>query len=104
MMRMLMAAVESTLCHLEVENVVIPSSEGVEKMWINNFYYSQEIDRTLEKHIVLSNMLMFPYAIRLQKALLPNVNTLHLQESNNSKRVPVLLDLNYEPPQEDEDM
>ncbi|KAF4404183.1 hypothetical protein G4B88_014639 [Cannabis sativa] len=51
MMRKLMVAIESTLCDLEVENVVIPSSSGVEKMWINNFYYSKKIDKSLEKHI-----------------------------------------------------
>lgn len=67
-----------TLCHLKVENLVIPSAEGVEGMWINKFHFSQYIDKSLEKDIFLSNMLKFPRTIILQKSLLQNAQSSHI--------------------------
>ncbi|PON64594.1 hypothetical protein PanWU01x14_123060 [Parasponia andersonii] len=90
-----------TLSHLEVENLVIPSAEGVEGMWINNFQFSSHIDKSLEKFISLSNMMTFPKTRRLRKAILSNIAQFpQVGGPGNPRRLP-LFDLNLEPPQEE---
>ncbi|KAF3448271.1 hypothetical protein FNV43_RR08984 [Rhamnella rubrinervis] len=69
MLRKLLVAIESTLCYMNVENLVIPAAENVTEMWINKFQFSL-LRRSLRKEIVGYNTLTFPTTVRLQKVLL----------------------------------
>ncbi|EXC02058.1 hypothetical protein L484_024022 [Morus notabilis] len=112
MLSKLLVAVESALCYLRVENLVIPSSEEAVAMWINKFNFST-IPKSLEKDVIHSNMLMFPKAVKLYKALLSDAAATETEQVNDdndtngvaptssTKGIP-LFDLNLLPLKEDE--
>ncbi|GAV88999.1 PHD domain-containing protein [Cephalotus follicularis] len=112
MSRKLIIAIESALCSLNVENLVIPSVAELATMWIGKYRFSH-IQDSLRKEILHSNTLMFPRTIRLQKTLLatPNNKSIEVVEEHNNDNLqnvarlsnfdlnlePRLLDLNQEP-------
>ncbi|XP_048320423.2 increased DNA methylation 1 [Ziziphus jujuba] len=79
MLKKLLVAIESALCYMNVENLVIPSAEDAKEMWINRFQFSH-LKRPMKKEILLYNTLMFPSAIRLQKTLLGNASDLEVED------------------------
>ncbi|XP_055819439.1 increased DNA methylation 1-like [Solanum dulcamara] len=71
MCRKLMVAIESALCYLKVEKLVIPSVSERIGTWIENYGF-RLISSPLPKEIKLHNTLMFHDSKRLQKDLLPS--------------------------------
>ncbi|CAK9184995.1 unnamed protein product [Ilex paraguariensis] len=118
MCKKLMVAIESALCYLRVENLVIPSIQERIGDWIDRYGFSP-IDAILRKEIMGRNTLMFHDSARLQKTLMPpdinqpkrkiseakKVKEEEKNDCENGKRsedkstVPALFDLNLEPPE-----
>ncbi|KAK4364474.1 hypothetical protein RND71_015832 [Anisodus tanguticus] len=71
MCRKLMVAIESALCYLKVEKLVIPSVTERIGTWIEKYGFHL-IKSPLPKEIKLHNTLMFHDSKRLQKDLLPS--------------------------------
>ncbi|CAN4127684.1 unnamed protein product [Withania somnifera] len=92
MCRKLMVAIESALCYLKVEKLVLPSVAERIGTWIENYGF-RLVTSPLPKEIILHNTLMFHDAKRLQKHLLPSA----LTRSSAKKCVqPRHLDFNVE--------
>ncbi|XVE57589.1 hypothetical protein DITRI_Ditri04bG0102200 [Diplodiscus trichospermus] len=82
MAKMLANRVESALCDLQVEKLVIPSNDELVSMWIQKYsFFPIEEERT-RRELSLYNTVMFPRrVVKLQKNLV----------------MPMLLDLNVHP-------
>ncbi|CAN4078047.1 unnamed protein product [Withania somnifera] len=93
MCRKLMVAIESALCYLKVEKLVIPSVSERIGTWIENYGFHL-VSSPLPKEIKLHNTLMFHDAKRLQKHLLPSA--LARSYRANSRAEPKHFDLNVE--------
>ncbi|KAL8552828.1 hypothetical protein ACS0TY_001497 [Phlomoides rotata] len=68
MCRKLMAAIESALCFLNVENLIIPSVLERIENWTGRYGF-RPLDLSMKKEIMLHNTLMFHDSVRLQKVL-----------------------------------
>ncbi|XP_044484460.1 increased DNA methylation 1-like [Mangifera indica] len=68
MLQKLLTALESALCFLKVENLVIPSVHELVPTWKERYSFSP-IRNSLMKDLIFTNTLMFPTTIRLQKSL-----------------------------------
>ncbi|KAL3499677.1 hypothetical protein ACH5RR_038770 [Cinchona calisaya] len=68
MCKKLMIAIESALCYLNVEYLVIPSTSERISNWIEKYGF-RLLDSTLNREIIRRNTLMFHDSIRLQKSL-----------------------------------
>lgn len=73
MCRKLMSAIESALCFLNVEYLIIPSVHQKVKTW-NAAYNFTHLNAEMKKQIMCYNTVMFHDSIRLQKVMLPPVN------------------------------
>ncbi|KAJ0105013.1 hypothetical protein Patl1_18415 [Pistacia atlantica] len=105
MVQKLLTALESALCFLKVENLVIPSVPELVPMWKEKYSFSP-INNGLIKDLISTNTLMFPTAVRLQKSLAPQAtDSADAVENkpngvNDNTKIP-LPDLNLEPSEED---
>nr|GME05882.1 increased DNA methylation 1-like [Ipomoea batatas]GME11323.1 increased DNA methylation 1-like [Ipomoea batatas]GME20302.1 increased DNA methylation 1-like [Ipomoea batatas] len=70
MCRKLMIAIESTLCYLNIEKLIIPSTPEKTESWKKKYGFGVLDDET-KKQLINYNTLMFHDAVRLQKILLP---------------------------------
>ncbi|KAK8341802.1 hypothetical protein V6Z12_A08G189200, partial [Gossypium hirsutum] len=69
--------IESTLCSLKVEKLVIPSANQLTGMWMDKYFFSRVQEERLVKELSLYNTVMFPSSVvRLYKnlAMLPDLN------------------------------
>ncbi|XP_052476308.1 increased DNA methylation 1 [Gossypium raimondii] len=69
--------IESTLCSLKVEKLVIPSVSQLTGMWMDKYFFSRVQEERLVKELSLYNTVMFPSSVvRLHKnlAMLPDLN------------------------------
>ncbi|PPR97221.1 hypothetical protein GOBAR_AA23451 [Gossypium barbadense] len=69
--------IESTLCSLKVEKLVIPSVNQLTGMWMDKYFFSRVQEERLVKELSLYNTVMFPSSVvRLYKnlAMLPDLN------------------------------
>ncbi|KHG18673.1 Chromodomain-helicase-DNA-binding 3 [Gossypium arboreum] len=69
--------IESTLCSLKVEKLVIPSVSQLTGMWMDKYFFSRVQEERLVKELSLYNTVMFPSSVvRLYKnlAMLPDLN------------------------------
>ncbi|KAL8106939.1 increased DNA methylation 1-like [Apium graveolens] len=73
MCRKLMSAIESALCFLKVEHLIIPSVRQKERAWTKGFNFTR-LDDEVKKQIMCYNTMMFHDSIRLQKVMLPPDN------------------------------
>lgn len=73
MCRKLMSAIESALCFLNVEYLIIPSVHQKEKTWTRGYNFTH-LNAEMKKEIMCYNTLMFHDSIRLQKVMLPPDN------------------------------
>ncbi|KAI3469014.1 hypothetical protein Pfo_025677 [Paulownia fortunei] len=115
MCKKLMVAIESALCYLDVENLIIPSVPERIGNWIERYGFCR-LDVSMKKEIMAHNTLMFHDSVRLEKILLssshlatlPNPHTeaatMRGIESinrhdglNHKSKVCAHLDLNLEP-------
>nr|XP_027083880.1 increased DNA methylation 1-like [Coffea arabica] len=71
MCKKLMVAIESALCYLNVESLVIPSTSERISNWIEKYGF-RLLDSTLNREIICRNTLMFHDSVRLQKSLVPS--------------------------------
>ncbi|XP_071916807.1 increased DNA methylation 1-like [Coffea arabica] len=71
MCKKLMVAIESALCYLNVESLVIPSTSERISNWIEKYGF-RLLDSTLNREIICRNTLMFHDSVRLQKSLGPS--------------------------------
>ncbi|THG13130.1 hypothetical protein TEA_025840 [Camellia sinensis var. sinensis] len=91
MCRRLMVAIESALCYLKVESMVIPSIREKIGTWIERYGF-QHIGPSLSKEIRLRNTLTFHDSYRLQKILaVPQAREVHEAENNKHQNGPNLL-------------
>ncbi|KAA8526023.1 hypothetical protein F0562_007877 [Nyssa sinensis] len=113
MCRKLMTAIESALCYLKVENLVIPSISEKIGSWIEGYGFCI-IEENMKKEIMCHNTLMFHDSLRLQKTLLPPCSAepnntaaneaMEVEAANEENQgeqglgVRALFDLNLEPP------
>ncbi|XP_022737176.1 increased DNA methylation 1-like [Durio zibethinus] len=77
MARILENCVESALCALKVEKLVIPSVNQLVGMWIRKYFFSRIEEDRLKKELSQYNMVMFPRTVvKLHKNLvmLPDLN------------------------------
>ncbi|XP_019422215.1 PREDICTED: increased DNA methylation 1-like isoform X2 [Lupinus angustifolius] len=99
--KVLMSAVESFLCNLKIENLIIPSVPDISEMWMHKYGFG-ELNEELQSEITSCNILMFPGCLRLYK----NLSTC-MTDGDNDREAQMdqterpLLDLNEEPPPED---
>ncbi|GMH22794.1 hypothetical protein Nepgr_024637 [Nepenthes gracilis] len=87
MCKALLNGIESALCDLRVECLIIPSTPGRVAKWKKNFGFSL-IEEEMVEELTKLNALMFPFATRLQKTIQGQV----MRFAN---------DLNLDPPEED---
>ncbi|CAJ1943270.1 unnamed protein product [Sphenostylis stenocarpa] len=66
--RELMRVIESFLCNLKVQNLIIPSAVETSDMWKRKYNFT-ELSQELKKEISSYKILMFPCALRLYKDL-----------------------------------
>ncbi|CAI9095677.1 OLC1v1031673C1 [Oldenlandia corymbosa var. corymbosa] len=83
MCRKLLIAMESALCYLNVENLIIPSTPQMMSNWTEKYGFHLP-DEAMKKEIMIHNTLMFYDTIRLQKNLVPP----HLAKSGRSSAMP----------------
>ncbi|XP_044477680.1 uncharacterized protein LOC123204928 [Mangifera indica] len=102
MVQKLLTALDSALCFLKVENLVIPSVPELVSMWEEKYHFSP-ITNSLMKDLISTNTLMFPTAVRLQKSLALQATELAENKPNgvNENAKIALPDLNVEPPEVD---
>ncbi|KAE8678628.1 ATP-dependent caseinolytic protease/crotonase family protein [Hibiscus syriacus] len=77
MARVLENCVESALCALKVEKLVIPSMNHLTSMWIDRYFFSRVEDESLKQALSVYNTVMFPAkVVKLHKtlAMLPDLN------------------------------
>ncbi|XP_044485407.1 uncharacterized protein LOC123210973 [Mangifera indica] len=99
MLQKLLTALESALCFLKVENLVIPSVPELVPMWREKYSFSP-ISNSLMKDLIFTNTLMFPTAVRLQKSLALQPTDPTDADDDKLNRV-ALPDLNLAPPEDD---
>ncbi|XP_044485277.1 increased DNA methylation 1-like [Mangifera indica] len=99
MLQKLLTALESALCFLKVENLVIPSVPELVPMWKEKYSFSP-ISNSLMNDLIFTNTLMFPTAIRLQKSLALQPTDPTDADDDKLNRV-ALPDLNLAPPEDD---
>ncbi|KAL9326749.1 hypothetical protein ACSQ67_007394 [Phaseolus vulgaris] len=84
----LMRVIESFLCNVKVENLIIPSAVETCDMWKRKYNFT-EVSEELKKEISSYNIVMFPCA------------TLRMIWNHKQSMQRLLLDLNMDPHQED---
>ncbi|KAK6783050.1 hypothetical protein RDI58_020846 [Solanum bulbocastanum] len=98
MCKKLMVAIESTLCFLKVEKLVIPSVSECIGTWIESYGF-RLISSPLPTEITLHNTLMFHDSVRLQKDIYPSASDKQPEETRISPKKceePRPFDLNVE--------
>ncbi|KAI4327170.1 hypothetical protein L6164_019662 [Bauhinia variegata] len=98
---MLLAVIESILCSLKVEKLILPAVMEVQAMWKK--YGFTELESELTREITCYNILTFPGLVRLHKDLRQHITGAR-DYGNNHNDGPQrpFLDLNVEPPPEDD--
>ncbi|XVF51825.1 hypothetical protein PTKIN_Ptkin04bG0215300 [Pterospermum kingtungense] len=79
MARVLENCVESALCALQVEKLVIPSVDDLVGMWTGSYFFSRIKEEPLKKELSRYNTVMFPNTVvklhkNLAVSLLPDLN------------------------------
>ncbi|GLU05532.1 hypothetical protein SLE2022_226290 [Rubroshorea leprosula] len=92
----LLDRIESTLCSLNIPNLLIPSVPELVDMWTHKHFFAPMEDDFM-KELRNVNVLAFPSTVRLRKKLHPKEASVN-QEGNAS--VPALPDLNLDPSEE----
>ncbi|GMI63578.1 hypothetical protein HRI_000027100 [Hibiscus trionum] len=77
MANILEKCVESTLCSLNIEKLVIPSMNDLTCMWMDKYFFAPVEDESLKQALSVYNTVMFPaQVVKLHKtlAMLPDLN------------------------------
>ncbi|KAL4325693.1 hypothetical protein GQ457_11G022080 [Hibiscus cannabinus] len=77
MANILEKCIESTLCSMDIEKLVIPSMNDLTSMWMDKYFFARIEDESLKQALSVYNMVMFPaQVVKLHKTLvmLPDLN------------------------------
>lgn len=67
--QVLFSCIERLLCHLNVENLVLPAAEEAESIWTNKFGFSRMTEERLQKYRRDVQIMMFQGTSMLEKAV-----------------------------------